>query len=370
MTWVSTRLLTVYFVWHPRFLQGHSLATSMFRELCANPDVPAERGLGIPVRFRTARDADGVPAPVPFDETSRTAVFVLVDDEFAGAPNWRAYADALADESREGDLVVPVALTAPHRLPTKLQELQAIRLDEVDDERRAGRLRHRVVHALCRLLHPEAGKVRVFLSYARADGKELVRVVRRYLADEAWLGNFFDETDIPDGAPFADFLQQSVEDIPILLAIQTDTYGSREWCRLEVLEAKKRSVPIVVLTATERGEARSFPYMGNVPVIRWTDTLSLSELVGALLREVLRARYFPLRAEHVCGLYQLPAYETFVHPPELLTALLYKQRMLAAGPHEGRYLYPDPPLGTEELALLELLDPAHVALTPTMLAAL
>ena len=77
------------------------------------------------------------------------------------------------------------------------------------------------------------------------------------------------------GLPFADFLQQSVEDIPILLAIQTDTYGSREWCRLEVLEAKKRSVPIVVLTATERGEARSFPYMGNVPVIRWTDTLSL-----------------------------------------------------------------------------------------------
>ena len=30
--------------------------------------------------------------------------------------------------------------------------------------------------------------------------------------------------------------------------------------------------------------------------------------------------------------------------------------MLAAGLHEGRYLYPDPPLGTEELALLELLE--------------
>ncbi len=210
----------------------------------------------------------------------------------------------------------------------------------------------------------------MFVSYARADGAELARSVRRYLREEAWVDDFFDEADIPDGAPFADFLQRSVDGIPVLLAIHTDTYSSREWCRLEVLAAKKRSVPIVVLTATKRGEARSFPYMGNVPTVRWTDNLCLPELASALLREVLRARYFPLRAERICALHGLPPYETFVHPPELLTALLYRERVADANGHEPRYLYPDPPLGTEELHLLQLLDPDHTPLTPTILSSI
>ena len=141
------------------------------------------------------------------------------------------------------------------------------------------------------------------------------------------MDDFFDEADIPDGIPFADFLQRSVGGISILLAIHTDTYASREWCRLEVLEAKRRSIPIVVLTATQRGRPDRSPTWGTSRSSVWTDSPCLPELVSALLREVLRAHYFPLRARRICALLGLPPYETFVYPPELLTALLYRERV-------------------------------------------
>ena len=234
-----------------------------------------------------------VPPSIPFGDASRTAVFVLVDAEFAAASEWRRYAGSLVDDRGTSDLIVPITLTKPEHLPPPLQNLQAIRLDQTVEPHATTTLRSRVFHSLCRLMDPEARKVKVFLSHAKADGTELLRDVRRYLNDEAFVNNFFDQADIPDGAPFEEFLHQAVDDASILLAIQTDAYASREWCRLEVLEAKKRSVPIVVLAATEHIEARSFPYMGNVPVIRWTGRNCLPELVGALLREVLRTRYFP-----------------------------------------------------------------------------
>ena len=110
--------------------------------------------------------------------------------------------------------------------------------------------------------------------------------------------------------------------------------------------------------------------MGNVPAVRWTEKSCLPELVSTLLREVLRSRYFPLRANRICSLQGLPTYETFVHPPELLTALLYRERVADSDAHEQRYLYPDPPLGTEELDLLKLLDPDNIPLTPTVLSSL
>lgn len=368
---VSPSLLTVYFVWHPRSTTGRELATQMFRELCGNPDSPAERGLGIPVRFSTTGEDGGVPNPIPFGTAAHTAVFILADAHLCGEPEWREYADqVVADAAHEDALVVPVALTAPDLLPRRLQEIQAIRLDQTTDTLRPIMLRQRVVHDLCRLLEPEAGKVRVFISYARGDGSDLARHVRRYLREEAFLDDFFDEADIPDGRRFAEVVQSSVGAAPILVAVHTDAYSSREWCRLEVLDAKRLSVPIVVLTATERGESRSFPYMGNVPAIRWTGGDCLPELVSALLREVLRARYFPLRAKRICTLQGLPTYETFVHPPELLTALLYRESVADVDDREPRYLYPDPPLGTEELDLLQLLDPENTPLTPTVLSSL
>jgi len=377
-------VLVVYVVWHPECQQARGYAHTIFKTLCANPAVPASRGLGVPVKFRTAISGEETPALIPFGEARHTAVFVLADDKLVAGPPWRSYADGLVDAAGSTDLVVPVAITAAKNLPPRLATRQAIRLDsasgaqdDAGDEEDPGAHRetlllNNVMHDLCRLLDPAdpTVKVKVFLSHAKADGLEIAKPISEYLRNVARLEGFFDEADILSGEPFAEVLKKQAGSLPALLAIQTDSYASREWCRLELLEAKRRRVPIVVLSALQNRESRSFPYIGNVPVVRWRGDESLPVVVGALLGEVLRDRYFPRRAEEICRYYGLaPERQVFSCPPELVTLLAVRESIRTAGKAPPRYLYPDPPLGTEELELLRQLEPGIELVTPTVLGA-
>lgn len=363
-------VLNVYAVWHPGCEQGEEFARSLFKTLCANPDIPASRGLGIPVRFRTSVSPDEVPIPVPLSIAQQTAVFVFADDVLVANSAWRSFTEELARSPDPTNVIVPVALTRTANLPPELGRLQVIRLNEVAEADQETTLLNRVMHDLCRLLDPTAAKVKAFLSHAKHDGLEITVAVRRHLHEVANLDEFFDATDIPDGTRFTEFIKTCAGTVPALLAIQTDTYASREWCRLEVLEAKRRRVPIVVLAAVENRESRSFPYMGNVPVVRWHGDASLPAVVGALLGEVLRNRYFPLRVKAISKHHDLGAHDqVLAYPPELLTLLAYRADLRDTGHGFGRYIYPDPPLGSEELELLRDLDPDVEPVTPTILQA-
>jgi hypothetical protein len=364
-------VLVTYVAWHPHCQQAVRFARAIFTTLCSDPEVPASRGPGVPVRFRTSAP-DGEPPPgVPFGQAQHTAVFVLADDNLVADPVWRSYSSGLAASAGPTDLMVPVTMTVPANLPPALAARQAIRLNGLPEAQQATYLLNNVMHDICRLLDPDAAQVRVFLSHAKKDGLEITTTIRRYLHEVARLDDFFDTTDVPDGARFAELLREQAGCLPALLAIQTDTYASREWCRLEVLEAKRRHVPIVVLSAVQDREARSFPYMGNVPVVRWRGPESLPFVVSALLSEVLRDRYFPRRVLEICSRHGLsPDRHVFAYPPELVTLLANRQVIRTPDGSRATYLYPDPPLGTEELQLLHQLDPGIDPVTPTILQAL
>ena len=363
-------VLGVFGVWHPACVEGEGLARSLFTTLCANPAIPASRGLGIPVRFRTSVADEAVPAIVPFDEVQHAAVFVFADDVLVASEPWRDYVEGLVQAAGPEDVVVPVALTRLSNLPSELGVLQAIRLDGVTAPEGERTLLNRVMHDLCRLLDPTAAKVQVFLSHAKHDGLAITTSVRRHLHEVANLDDFFDAADVPDGTRFAEFITGCAGSLPALLVVQTDSYASRDWCRLEVLEAKRNRVPIVVLAAVEDRETRSFPYMGNVPVVRWHGEQSLPTVVGALLGEVLRHRFFPFRVEALGRHHTLSAAdEVLAYPPELLTVLAYRAQLRQTGRSLGRYIYPDPPLGSEELEWLHELDPDVEPITPTLLQA-
>ena len=354
--------LGVYVVWHPRFDAGHALAESVFYELCADVRQTTARNIFIPVRFRSALPGD-TPPTIDFEAFGRSAIFVLYDTEAAADEQWRNYLDALTDSAPPSAFIVPICFTQPDYLPPRLGQNNAVRADNIPDDERWPLVRNRVLHALCRLLDPEKKKVLVFLSHAKADGRESARAIKEYLDGRAWLDNFFDEADIPDGSRFAEVVIQAADTAPVLLAIQTDGYSAREWCRLEVLEAKRHDVPVVVLSAMTTREDRAFPYLGNTPVLRWRGADSLPDIVGMLLRQVLRRRFFSLRVGYVAQLRGESIPEFRFEPPELLTALLESH---GDGAPEHVYLYPDPPIGGEELELLSLLDPQHEPVTPTM----
>jgi hypothetical protein len=198
-------------------------------------------------------------------------------------------------------------------------------------------------------------RVRIFLSHSKHDdyGQIIAEGIRSSILAENDLDAFFDVVNIPPGVKFADVLVHNIS-VSAVVAIHTDSYSSREWCRREVLEAKRFNVPFVIANCIMNFEERGFPYMGNVPVIRMEPDAEhrISFVIGRLLDEILKAFLWKCRIELVKK--NTPSNIEFLpRAPELISVVtLLKDRTMAP----RTVIYPDPPLGAEELALFESLS--------------
>ena len=192
------------------------------------------------------------------------------------------------------------------------------------------------------------GGVRVFLSYSTKDphGKSIAEDIWRWLYEQSAMSSFFAARgSIPPGMSFGTVISESVQDSAVVV-IYTDSYSSREWCRFEVIRAKRANVPMLMVDCLESVDERSFPYLGNVPVVRMDPAArdAIPTVAGRLLDEVFQSLLWRRGVEGFCK----SSRATFMaRPPELLS--------LAALPNasgeERLVVYPDPPLGIEELDL-------------------
>jgi hypothetical protein len=356
--------LAVHVVWHPKCEVGLEYGKALFGHLFEDPGDLTAHGLRIPVRLWRSE-----PVVPPIHDAEHSVLVVLVDEELikGGAP-WRNFLEEAAGAIREGvDDLLPVSLTpATTQLNAPgLLRFNVVRLHEEEEALRPLVLVNRVAHALCRRI---TGKgVSVFLSHAKLDGLPIADRIRDYLRDGTGIKDFFDAQDLPEGADWAELLKGATNE-HVLLAVRTDAYATREWCRTEVLEAKKAGSPVVVLDALTGFEPRGFPYLGNAPAVRWSEDFpaeSRARLLRVILQEALRFRYFPVRVRDLCRAYGVTDVPYVLpSPPELLTALRAREKAPT-----GRWIYPDPPLGTEELAIVHELAPDPEPLTPNGLIA-
>lgn len=357
--------LAVHCVWHRDFAEGERYGKALFAHLFEDPADLGSHGLRIPVRVWQSPVADQ-----SLRDAERSTVVVLVDDAALADQDWIADIEQIYENLRDGDAMLPVALsTLATGIPSSISELNFVRLDGLDPDLRIPKFLNRVTHTLCRLLSDKPDPVKVFLSHAKTDGVPITQKVRQFLQDGSGVQNFFDAQDIPEGARWMDVIHEAAAQRNVLLAVRTDGYASREWCRTEVLDAKLSGSAMVVLDALEAMEARGFPYLGNAPSVRWRDDhtkLSMEELLGVLLKQTLRFRYFPVRIDDICRRYGLePPPHILPAPPELLTVL----RTRSGSGKNKRLVYPDPPLGTEELALVSEFAPDLEPVTPTTMVA-
>ena len=138
--------------------------------------------------------------------------------------------------------------------------------------------------------------VKLFISHAKLDGASIAMDFRNYIRSETKLNSFFDANDIADGYDFEKEIAGGVRN-SVLVVFQTDAYSSREWCRIEIITAKRYKSPIVVVDAIEVGEKRSFPYIGNAPSIRWKNNfsdiidLALIQMLNNLYKELMLQKY-------------------------------------------------------------------------------
>ena len=119
----------------------------------------------------------------------------------------------------------------------------------------------------------------------------------------------------------------------------------------------------------KKGERRSFPYSGNFPTIIWKD--NFEEIINLVLSQVISDKYNELYLKSIVKMYDLEKnYSCLVLPkaPELFNYIdieSFKEEKKEI--KSLIVLYPDPPIGIEELSLLNDVDKKIKFITPLLL---
>jgi hypothetical protein len=378
MTDSTHPFFVIYIVWHPKFADGERIAKVLYDHYRRDLYTNVTGGFGFSVIYRFANEPGrNMPIDIDFDEAETSAVILLIDDEFATDSVWTAWIHDLVDRADACGLcsrVFPVAMS-PEATKICLSE-QALRWDQwiaASQRERENRLIAGLSYQFCRMLRlflssrehniedEEAleqylRKIDVFLSHSKHDayGERIAKLIREFIHDSEGLSSFFDVYDIPAGLRFNKVILQKVK-MSSVVAIYTDSYSSREWCRREIIEAKKWNVPLVVANCIRDFDDRSFPYMGNVPVVRMEPEASdrIEYVVGRLLDEVLKDFLWKCRIKLAADL-NTKNVVFLPRPPELISLVSLK-----ADDRETTILvYPDPPIGAEEARLFEIISPS------------
>jgi hypothetical protein len=377
----SRPFLVLYVVWHPGFVDGPNIAEALREHFRRKLYENVAGGTGLSVIYRsTIAAGEAAPLRIDLSDSEASAIVVLADQSMASDPSWIRYLQELVGRTEAAGLgtrVFPVSIE-PNVVGELTLDEQALRWDQWKGalERRTQRLIGELTYEICRMLrhylehlrHPvEAAdalgvylkKVQIFLSHSKHDndGERIAHAIRDHLQAGHGLASFFDVHDIPAGLRFQKVLLQQVR-VSAMVAIHTDSYSSREWCRREVIEAKRWNVPLVVANCISDVDERGFPYMGNVPVVRLElhNDNRIDFVIGRLLDEVLKD--FLWRCQIELAEANDPNLVFVPRPPELIS--LANLPPVADVPRPV-IVYPDPPLSAEEERLFAAVAP-HVQL--------
>jgi hypothetical protein len=373
-------LLAIYVAWHPAYSDGLTIAEGIRehfrRELYEN----VAGGAGVSVIFRSA-PGPGLSIPLDIDlaGAATTAVAVLLEPHLASDPAWVGYLRGLVEKTEEAGLqsrVFPIAIDRAALGSIHIDE-QALNWDLWTGSRdaRQRQLITELTYEFCRMLRyyleclKEPGeeeqafsgymkKVLIFISHSKHDndGERVARLIRNRLHAGHGLESFFDVHDIPAGLRFQKVLHQQIR-VSAMVAIHTDSYSSREWCRREIIEAKRWNVPLVVADCLRELDERGFPYMGNVPTVRVDPRRSdrIDIVVGRLLDEVLKDMLWRCRVE--ASLPRLGTTGRVAFLPRTPELLSLANLLAVKTPSESTIVYPDPPLSAEEEGLFAAVAP-------------
>ncbi len=337
--------LLVHLIFHPGSAEARQRAHFIHQALNDDPTVP---GLRVSTLF-CAEDGGLPPSDQDLDQAERSFLVPLADDELNASDEWCTFVADLWEQCQaSAHRCVPMQLSEyAWPLDDRLNGVSFVRAFAVPAPMRNDVIVRRILTELCRYLHgdqvgedsPEAPTT-MFISHTKLDLAEAPKVVealKGFLNQDQPIKTWYDSGDIPGGSLFAEKIEQGIEDSS-LLCVLTNNYASREWCRKEVLLAKAKQRPIVVIDALTRREVRSFPYLGNLPVLRWDGRADSA--IDLLLKETLRH----LHSRATLLQWQQPGDVIFSRAPELVT-------LVGLAPTSS-VLYSDPPLGVEEVRTL------------------
>ncbi|MEM9856505.1 MAG: toll/interleukin-1 receptor domain-containing protein [Bacteroidota bacterium] len=364
--------LNVYIISHLEDDLSETFSSHFFRKLCRDESRPFDHRLGIPVFFRLANYIDGIPQEIDFSQAEKNAVICLIDTNLVLDSELKNFVSEVSSscENSPDNIFIPVALSkSAYNIDEGIKKRNFIKAD--DDHFLNSKFKyiyHCVLHELCKLMigAEKENKVQLFISHSKHD--EIVEEAKSfsdYISKNTQLKTFFDANDIPYGTDFAKVLERNSKN-SVIIAFLSDTYASREWCRKEIIIAKENHCPLIIVNAINTGENRSFPYLGNTPTMRWNkDYQSLADLA---LEVTLGSDFVQASLAKQAEFYGVEYDFILSNFPELFSIVGIKEQLEEQKKPAGIIMYPDPPLGNEELRILNRMDERLMFITPLQLS--
>jgi len=336
--------LSVYLLIDKNNRLASEIYSRFYTLLCRDVEKPLSDGLDIPV-YLISNDENGEIKSIDFEQSEKNAIFFFADMAvYLGDTKWRDYILKLKKQIEGG---APAVLYSVKQFEYAT-DLSFIKKDQMiippNDDIIAGwdEVSSHIYDCLIRYMKDMTqDKLKLFISHAKRDGLVVAENLRNSLRSKTKLDSFFDKNDIIEGVDFEKQIKENVKS-SLLMVLDSDAYGTRQWCQKEILCAKKYGVPIVVVDMHSDVITRTFPYMGNVPSVRLNDD-NLDSAINLLLRTGLRYEYQKNYLTRIVKEGNDDDFDILSYQPELLDMHMLEK---------NNVLYPEPPVSEEERRIL------------------
>lgn len=335
--------LSIHVLFHSAYKEGAQVYSMLYKTLCRDSASPFMDGLDIPVYFQTGDDS--CLTTMANVGSEKSLILLLVDINMFCSSSWRNNVQNLLNNNNDDKIKIVGVKLDSHSFSflEGLNRDQMIVLQSESVMDNLDEFKTRLFEFIIRFLGgAKTEKVSIFISHSKRDkgniGEVMAKEVRQFLFADTKLRSFFDVHDILDGYQFDQQIKENVKE-SLILVLFTDTYSSREWCRIEALTAKENMKPMIVVSHLQDGADRLFPYIGDVPSTvfhgNWRPVINL------LLRTAIDFLYESLLLESLCD-----DQATYLpYPPEAHSLAILKE-------DKTTVFYPEPPLGNEEMDVL------------------
>lgn len=346
--------ISVHALFHGENSEGQLIYKNLYKLLCRDIDNPFSDGLDIPVYYAT--ENEGTQIKLADSSSIKRVILLFIDINMFCSQVWREKITELMEQKDDNTLIVGVKqYRHAFSINKTIGEIQSIVVDSNDVEHISlfenGNWDIFTTQLFDLLIRFVKGKedrrpITVFISHSKQgngapkskEGENTAKAVREFLYSDTKLNSFFDVHDILDGYKFGEQIKSHAENCSLLILF-TDSYSTREWCRIEALTAKENHVPIVAVFMMQGNVDRVFPYIGNIPSTvfdgDWRKVINL--LLRTTLDQAVEADLLSSKENETT--------EYLPYPPEAFNMSLLK-------PGTNKVLYPEPPLGNEELEVL------------------
>jgi len=315
--------------------ESDKIADAIYGYFCYNTkDLFRQTSLGIPVYYYSEK------VTARYNENEKF-IILLIDDVLMLNRFLQEKCSHLIKESGNNTTVIPVLISdAGFNI---VKKINCIALYPIADHNlRIKVLLYEINRIILQKLNRNTEKIKIFISYCRQDGQEIVQHLCNYINTKTHLSTILDTTSIEISKDFQEEIEQLLS-VSSAIFLCTDRYSSRFWCLEEVLLSKKYDIASIIVDAISEGEDRRFPYLGNTSVIKWDfSECTILDIINKLLFATLKQRLIKdytdisCKKNHIC----------FLHYPELANfAFINNNTKLA--------FYPDPPLGSSEIRFLK-----------------